>query len=126
MVLTIAAIAGYVIYNKPAEKKITAAADESMKATELYSAFENNEDNANQRFLNKVIQVTGIVNNISPSGTSGMTVLLSTGNEMSSISCEFSDTSGIKNISEGQQIRVKGKCTGLLMDVILVQCSIQD
>ena len=41
---------------------------------------------------------------------------------MGGVSCEMQDTSGTENIKAGDSVTIKGVCTGVLMDVVLVRC----
>ena len=61
VLMAIAAGVGYYLYNKPAGTTISSDADHTVTATELFSEFEQNEEAANSKYLNKVLAVTGKV-----------------------------------------------------------------
>ncbi|MBK8700792.1 MAG: hypothetical protein IPN29_15115 [Saprospiraceae bacterium] len=111
---------GYYHYNRPVSSLSGSSADISLTPNDLLTAFESNETEANGKYLDKVIQVSGQVSKVEVSA--GKTsVYLKTSNEMSSVICEMEDGFDPAMASTGTNITIKGKCTGYLMDVVLVQ-----
>lgn len=114
-------IYGYYQYNRGVESLDGKKADISISGGGLLKAFETNEAEANKAYLDKVIELKGKVIKIEKS-TEKNSLYIETGNEMSSVICEMENSQKIDNIKEGSIVSVKGKCTGFLMDVVLVQC----
>lgn len=112
---------GYYEYNRGVESLEDKKADLSISGAELLKAFESNETEANKNYLDKVIELKGKVVKIEKS-TEKNSLYLETGNEMSAVICEMENSQKIDNIKEGSIVSIKGKCTGFLMDVVLVQC----
>jgi hypothetical protein len=114
---------GYLIYNKPHEKMATAKADFHIQASELFAAFEANEKAANEKYLDKTIEVTGKVveAKLDEDGKTG--IMLDAGG-MFGVSCKLDDFAPPKRteFQPGEEVIFKCKCTGLLMDVVLVRC----
>ncbi|MFT3747421.1 MAG: hypothetical protein QM768_03865 [Agriterribacter sp.] len=112
-------------YNKPREGVSSKSADTRVTALRLYEAFSNNESEANKTYLNKVVEVKGVVDDLTDSGED---IILTLGPQTSGggISCRFSPGKEVteKNITTGQEITVKGRCTGFNMDVNLTDCVI--
>ena len=54
----------------------------------------------------------------------GTLSLILEGGDFAGVGCQFDKNSlkEIQDIKKGQVIRVKGVCTGMLMDVVLVDC----
>ena len=50
------------------------------------------------------------------------------GPDLAGIGCEFENKlqNKLATLKEGQTIKVKGICTGILMDVVLVDCVIEN
>lgn len=96
-----------------------------VDATSLYAEYEADEDAANQKYLGKTIQVSGDINNIDKI-SDPVTISLETGAMMGNLVCELSKTVevDVTGIEEGQNITIKGSCSGKLLDVILVNCII--
>ena len=119
----IAAGVGYYMYNKPVASLENKKPDVEVAASKLISDYEADEKTANEMYLGKVVEVTGQV-----AGTAvedGKTkVQLETGNPMSMIICELEDGGEAGSVKAGDEIKIKGLCSGYLSDVILVQASL--
>ncbi len=98
--------------------------DITIEASLLLQAFESNEDSANIRYLDKILQVSGTVESILEDSL-GYSVYLKEKDALSGIMCSFDksafDPALVKN---GSQVTVKGLCTGYLLDVVLNKCSV--
>ena len=98
--------------------------DITIEASLLLQAFESNEDSANVRYLDKILQVSGTVESVLEDSL-GYSVYLKEKDALSGIMCSFDksafDPALVKN---GSQVTVKGLCTGYLLDVVLNKCSV--
>ena len=113
---------GIYLYNKPVENLKTAQPDISIEAKALFDAFETDEATANTKYLDKVIQVTGNVQSVQQEGDIQQ-ITLDVGNEMAGVICELDNRNKTNTTYEvGATLTVKGMCTGMLMDVVLVRC----
>lgn len=119
---------GFYLFNKkPADIRKETAAYE-MNASDLLADFNKDEDAANKKYLDKVIGVKGKVAEVKLDSTTGQaTVILDSGDPVSSVTCSFYDeeAGSVKKLSPGKEVVIKGKCTGKLMDVVLNKCSIE-
>lgn len=98
-------------------------ADIQLTSGNLLNAFLENENDANTLYLDKIIEVSGLIASINKEGEV-VTVKLESEDLMSAVICEMGD--GYSNeLKEGDQVKIKGQCTGFLMDVILVKCVIK-
>lgn len=121
--LIIAAIGSYVglkMYNKPVSQTSDLKTDLQVDAQALFAEFEQDENAANQKYNDKAVEVKGVVVNVSNEG--GKATVTLKGGDMGGVSCEMQDTSGTENIKAGDSVTIKGVCTGVLMDVVLVRC----
>ena len=101
-------------------------ADFKLSAYELLQSFENDEELANAAYLDKVIIVAGPVSNISEDSLS-VTVYLKDEDAISGILCSFNKSVvNTDKISIGKEVKVKGICSGYLLDVILNRCSLAE
>lgn len=122
----IGAAVGYYYYSKPTESLKDAPAVLCVYTDSLFSQYEMDEVGANAKFLDKVIEVDGKVQSVN-TDTSGLSLTLQTGSGMFGVICKLEDKSTPEtNFSVGQQLRLKGQCTGYLMDVVLVRCIVQE
>jgi hypothetical protein len=98
----------------------------SISADEIYSTFEENETAANEKFLGKVIEVTGIINEIEKTDSGQLIVLLSCSSPLGGVRCSFeTDQDNVsKKVTNGSTCTLKGKCSGMLMEVVLDNCAL--
>lgn len=114
---------GYYEYNRPVASIEKKKADVALTASELLAAFEADEAAANSQYTEKIIQVTGVISEL-VSKESGNKIFMETNNPMSGVICEMEDGQEISSLKTGEKITIKGKCTGFLSDVVLVQSSL--
>ena len=110
---------------RPADKSVASKKTEVViEADALLKAYSSNEDSTNTLYLNKVVAVTGNIDNITEKDQE-ISVYLKEKKESTGVMCSFYKTELDKNsLKVGQVISVKGICTGFLMDVVLTKCSI--
>jgi hypothetical protein len=98
-------------------------AEEEITANALYEFYRADEDQANDRFLGKVISVSGQIEAIDQENGK-TTISINTGDPLSAVVCEMNTSiqSDFSDIGEGDQISLKGECSGKLIDIILVNC----
>jgi len=120
----IAGITGYRMWNKPHQNMQTADADIKVDATALYSEYETGDEAANAKYLGKIVEVSGTVRETTTDEGGTVKVMLDSGSEMAGIICELDPLSEHKRTTfqAGEQVRLKGKCDGFLMDVVLTRC----
>ena len=116
--LAIGGMYGYYLYNKPLKDLSSGNADISIAANKLLNAFEADESLANSEYLDKIIQVSGKIEKIENTET-GSSVLLDAGSLMGFISFEMAPDQDLSNYSLGDEITLRGVCSGYLMDVVL-------
>ena len=130
-ILLVALSAGIVlsilIFNKLTEPtpKLTKSARASLKisSTELLAQFLENEEMANETYVEKVIEVEGIVKEVTFLNNR-YTVLLQGQGDYACLICDMNDnpTNQFDSITKGDTITLKGVCKGFLMDAILLNC----
>ena len=107
----------YYNYQKPRAGVAAKEAAYTITATELYNAFATNEAAANEKYNGKIITVNGIVTDVTKSEDALLVILK--GSESGGVSCSF--TNNKHTIPRtGSEVTIKGRCTGFLMDVNLV------
>lgn len=110
------------MYNlKPADLS-KATADYAVSASTLQSDFEKDEAGATTKYVNKVIEVTGSVAAVLTNSDKSFTVSLLTENKSAFVICTFVAMDVNPILKVGEIITVRGKCSGILMDVLLNDC----
>lgn len=99
---------------------------ERIAASDLYALYSNYEDSANKKYLGKVIEITGSVVEIENQQDTLLTIFCGDTLQTGRISCliEKKETTAAKKILLGDVVKLKGICTGYLMDVELNRCVI--
>jgi hypothetical protein len=123
--LLIAAFVAYNIYNKPHVNVGETSSDITITAAEILNNFTVDETSANAIYLEKIIEVIGVISDIKVERKKGI-ITLKTNDDFGNVLGHLSDeaTNNISTLKIGQTVTLKGICTGYLMDVILVKCEI--
>jgi hypothetical protein len=97
-----------------------------MSAANLISEFNENENAANNKYLGKIIEVTGPVAEVNNEQDTVINISLGSNEKLRKVSCRMDSRhfSEVKKYSEGNIITIKGTCDGFLMDVELSRCVI--
>lgn len=118
--LAIAGALYYYVMNKP-HRSVADEEGISVRADSLYQAFVQNENLANTNYLNRILKITGRVKNVNTNTEGGQVIVLETGDAVFGINCTLVRPATVK---PGDEITLKGICTGYLMDVIVNQAVI--
>ena len=114
------------LYNKPHSDTSAIKPEFSYNATNLCREYRKNEAMADKKLLDKVIEVMGTVSDTRHTDSTA-DIQLDTGDPEATINCSFLVT-GDKKWSlpgKGSAVTVKGRCTGFLADVNLVDCVVE-
>jgi cytochrome c-type biogenesis protein CcmE len=107
----------YKIYTKP-HRDVTKEEGVQLSAQSLYDAFKTNEAEANTKYLDKAIQLTGEVGAVSKNQDGNTIVDFKTNDPLVVINCTFKTDPG--TLQPGQTISFKGICTGYIPDANVV------
>ncbi|MFK5880438.1 MAG: hypothetical protein QM478_13190 [Flavobacteriaceae bacterium] len=96
-----------------------------IAVAQILSDYQNNEAAANTKFTDKVIQLKGVISEIS-THDGNATITLSHPNFDTTVICSFQpkENLSVLKYKKGDKISLKGICTGYLLDVVLVNCVI--
>ena len=124
VVLVLIAIAAVGYYNWNRKNASISGTDAAFTASssELFTAFEADEAAANTKYLNKIVEVNGKVRELKKESNGDFVVTLD-GSDMFGVICRMDPGIKIEDTAlVGKDVVLKGICTGMLMDVVLVQC----
>lgn len=127
LLVTLAGIFSYtIIYNKPHTDVATSSPHLSVDSNALLHDFLSDEIKANATYLEQILQVNGLISEITITENGNGIITLADKNNIGGVICHVSKEENKKLITlkKGQTINIKGICTGYLMDVILVKCVI--
>ena len=106
-----------VLFIMPHKDLGKARPDFVITAIDLQKAFEDNESAATAKFVNKVIEVRGIIESVKPGEGSILNVTLKTGSDLSSVICTFARCRSFKTQrrkpgdDKGRVLRIPYGCT---------------
>ncbi|MBP6391262.1 MAG: hypothetical protein KA175_06460 [Flavobacteriales bacterium] len=115
---------GWREYHRTAEDTADLEAAETIEPAALLQAFTADENAANSRFNGKVLEVHGVVRTVNAPENGLVDVVFETGDPLAGVVCQFAQADLPNNVVTGAQVRIKGLCTGLLMDVVLQRCAL--
>ncbi len=121
LAVLIAAFIGYKVYNKP-HRKLGDEPGIAIKADALLESFIRDEAAANLAYLDKVLEVDGIVSSISINQDGKQVIYLETNDPLFGISCTLDQS--VDALDIGESVTIKGFCKGYLSDVVLTSCKI--
>lgn len=113
----IGASVGYYQYQKPKAAMTDIKTDKVMSASDLVNAFEQDEVQAETTYLDKTIEIQGVIRDKNESG-----LILNSGNDMVGVLCEFENPDQLSSLNVNDNVKIKGICTGKLLDVVLTRC----
>ncbi len=98
-----------------------------ITARELYAKYEANEIQADDLYKNKLLEVSGVIENIAKDILDNPYVSLKTDNLIGSVQCMLADSEKQKasQLKKGASVTVEGKNDGKLMNVVLRNCKIK-
>ena len=108
----------YYEYNKP-QPDIAELSAQPVRAIDLYKDFISNEVTANKSYLHKVLRVSGKILEVKHNQNEQLQIILDAGDPMFGIACTIDNPRKI--VKPGDQVTIKGICTGYLNDVILIK-----
>jgi hypothetical protein len=119
---------GYREFHRGHKDLSAVKSDINISAGDLVRAFTNDETIANKAYLDKTIAVKGKIKSIEKDGQGLFTVLLTTDVEDKNVSCEMDikHNEDASKMKVGDDIVMKGVCTGSLIDVVLIRCVIDN
>lgn len=97
------------MWNKPA-RTVNGEKGIAISATDLYKAYSANEKAADSIYLNKAIEVSGLVAGAEKNQDGGTMLILETGDPVANIQCTMQEKNA--NADKGKNVTVKGFCSG--------------
>ena len=123
IVVSVAGIAAYrVLYAPP--KTVEEMKSLSISATDLAKPYAADETKANEKYLNKAIEVTGTITGTEQNQDGGLMVLLATDDPMVAVQCAMREKN--VKVENGRNVTITGICSGSgLFGVTLTGCIIK-
>ena len=116
---------GLHLYFKPHGSAADGTVAISLNADSLFAQYQRDEHGADQKYLGKVIEVSGKIAEIQHNGQSEVWILSTQGGAGSGgINCQLfpGEEKNEPASHTGDIVKIRGRCTGFLMDVNLADC----
>lgn len=113
--ITLVALYIYKEYNRKPANLENLQPTSSIEATELIREFSRNDSLANEKYLGKLVEVTGRIKQID-SSLNHYTLVLGDENNPSSVRCNMDSTISLQKLINNMEIKIKGICTGFIPD----------
>jgi hypothetical protein len=117
-------LAALYMFNMKHKDMSKARPDFVITASVLQKTFEDDEKAASLKYINKIMEVTGKISLVKPTENNTLSISLATENDLSSVICTFSSISDPTKFRIGEEITIRGECSGFLMDVLLNNCAV--
>jgi hypothetical protein len=114
VLIILAVLGGAIYYNRP-QRSVASEKGIEVMAADLVKEYQENEHVANGKYLDKAIQVSGVIADVSKNQDGKPTITLSSNDAMTGVFCTLKESP--TNISAGSSITIKGICSGMLSDV---------
>lgn len=112
---------------KDAVKTASAAEIIDASARGLVYEYEQNEVASDSKYKGKILRVRGAVGDIKKDILDELYVTLEAGDPIRSVQCYFDKehSGALAKLSKGASISIRGRCDGLMMNVILKDCVLE-
>src|SRR5450759_5258010 len=110
-------LAALYMYNLKHTDMAKAKPDFVITASVLQKAFEDDETAASTRYINKILEVTGIIASVKPAGNNVLSISLVTGSDFFSVICTFPAIADPSIFRAGDEITLRGECSLSLIHI---------
>lgn len=123
IVVSIGAISGYRMWNKEPDK-VEDIEGVPVAAADFIKEFSADEAKANKKYLNKAIEVTGVVSGMEQNQDGGNMLIIQGDDPMMSVQCAMRDA-GVK-VENGKTVTIKGfYSASSMLGISLTDCVIK-
>jgi len=120
--LAILGIGGYFYTMMKPHRDVSNEKAIPVTAVALFKAYSFDEPQANAKYLDKAVAVTGTVGEVSTNQEGFKVIVLKTEDAFFGVSCTMKDLT--VEASNGEEVTIKGFCRGYLSDVVLNECEL--
>ena len=121
LVAVIAVVFGAKEYFRGHENLANSKPDVTVNSDKLVSDFDKNEETANLKYVNKIVQISGkIVENML--NDSDRTIILEGDGMLTNIACQMIDQNVGSGLKSDEKVTLRCKCNGKLMDINMNMC----
>jgi hypothetical protein len=119
-----AILAALYMYNLKSTDMAKAKPDFVITASLLEKAFEDNEIAASAMYIDKILEVSGKISSVKSASNNNVNISLVTESDISGVICTFPAIADPSKFNAGDEITLRGKCSGFLLDVQMNNCAV--
>jgi hypothetical protein len=117
----VAGAIGVYLWNKPHRTAENEKPVVILTAEELFQQFSADESATTAKYIDKTVQVTGVINRMVTTDSGELRVALATSDVLAEVLCNMKPGVSLNDYQEGASITIKGICIGYDTDVQLQQ-----
>lgn len=107
---------GFIMWNKP-QRNVEDEKGIEITSTQLVKDYQGNETEANKKYLDKALQVSGTVTEVKNNQDGNSTIMLASDDAFTGVFCTLKEKPA--KVVKGSTVIIKGICSGMLSDVRL-------
>ena len=123
VLLLVLAIGGWYAFNKP-HRSLSDSTFIKISADSLLASYQKDESVANSVYLDKPLFINGEIAEINTNQAGEKVIILKTSDPISGVVCTLREKL-VKIPKIGQQISIKGFCSGFISDIVLRDCQLE-
>lgn len=101
----------YMQFNKEHRDINAEEATEIVTAIDLFQSYVDDEAGANVKYLDKVVEISGVILEVSTE-TGSEFIVLQSSDDFFGVNVYFDDVAQLKGLEVGASVKIKGHCTG--------------
>ncbi len=123
----VAAGYGYYLFNLTEKSLTDVKADHSTDVTSFLQEYESDETASDAKYLGKIVEVKGKIDNVRTDENGQVKISFESDNPMATVLAEMDQAEKDKalKLTKGNEVTIRGKCTGKLSDIVCVNCVIK-
>ena len=121
-ILLIGLGAFFYVFNKP-HRDVESEQGIQVSATKIFADYQMDEQAANKIYLDKALEVQGVISEVKTNQEGKPVVVLKSSDPFFGVVCTLKENKA--SVKSGEQVVVKGFCSGFSSDVVLRDCIIQ-
>lgn len=124
VILALAAVGvgyGTYLWNKPHRTAEDEKPFATITANDLFIEFSSDEKMAWEKYQDKIIQISGVVEEVKTDASGNTDIVLTTDDILGKVVCTLKQGANADGVEIGMTVDLKGICNGFLSDVLLNQ-----
>ncbi len=121
--LLVGSAVAYFMWNKP-HRDVADEKGIQTPAALIVKDYQANEQTANTKYLDKAIEVTGIITEVKTNQEGKTTIMLASEDAFTGVFCTLKENA--PNMTVGSSVTLKGICSGMLSDVRIRDAIVMD